>query len=51
MMNFILKIMIACMLLPWSLLGLLFGGAMIAVMFGSETASDVLNTFEQLFFN
>ena len=51
MMNFILKLLVALILLPWSMIGLLVVVCMFMVMGGSESAGAVLNSFEQLFFN
>lgn len=51
MFNFILKLMIACILLPLSITGLILGVAMLAIFAGNQDAVEVLNGFGKLFFN
>ena len=49
MMNFILKLLVAFILLPWSMIGLIAVVAMFFVLGGNEEASAILDSLEQIF--
>ena len=48
-MNFVLKVLVALILLPWSMIGLVAVVAMFFVIGGNEAAGEVLDSLEQIF--